>query len=193
MARADRGGRSLPEDLAAGLALGYAVEVLAYLPARAAGLPLLVLVPPVAVVGAFVCVPRLRRHWRGPELRERMPVWCAWLLAGIVAFLLAWSTMFLFRVPMAAAYVDMPYHLALVGEVRHHVPPTLPSVLGERLSYHWFVYADLAATSWVTGIEPVTLVYRLATLPMAAATAVLVVVAGRRLGGSWGPGRRRPG
>ncbi|MGW0199630.1 hypothetical protein [Nonomuraea sp. NPDC003201] len=197
------GGRSTAEDVAAGLAMGYAVEVLAYLPARAAGVPLLVLVPSAGVLCAFACVPRLRRHWRGGTAREpmparcasaggtareRMPAWCAWALAGVVAYLIAWSTLNLYRVPLSAAYVDLPYHLALVGEVKHHVPPTLPSVLGERLSYHWFVYAELAATSWVTGIEPVTLVYRLATLPMTAAMVVLVAVLGRRLGGSWGAG-----
>ncbi|MFI7127623.1 hypothetical protein ACIBQ1_18130 [Nonomuraea sp. NPDC050153] len=181
------GGRSTAEDVAAGLALGYAVEVLAYLPARAAGAPLLVLVPPAGVLCAFACVPRLRRHWRGGG-GERMPLWCAWALAAVVGYLIAWSALHLYRVPISGAYVDLPYHLALVGEVKHHVPPTLPSVLGERLSYHWFVYAELAATSWVTGIEPVTLVYRLATLPMAAAMVVLVAVLGRRLGGSWGAG-----
>ncbi|MFI6733610.1 hypothetical protein ACIBI9_11840 [Nonomuraea sp. NPDC050451] len=182
------GGRSTAEDVAAGLALGYAVEVLAYIPARAAGAPLLVLVPSAGVLCAFACVPRLRRHWRGGAAREHMPAWCAWALAAVVAYLIAWSTLHLYGVPVAAAYVDLPYHLALVGEVKHHVPPTLPSVLGERLSYHWFVYAELAATSWVTGIEPVTLVYRLATLPMTAAMVVLVAVLGRRLGGSWGAG-----
>ncbi|MGP3914782.1 hypothetical protein [Nonomuraea sp. 10N515B] len=183
-----RGGRSTAEDVAAGLALGYAMEVLAYIPARAAGMPLLVLVPPVAVLGTFLIAPGLRRHWRGRAIAERMPGWCAWMLAGVIGYLITWSTLSLYRVPIASAYVDMPYHLALVGEVKHHLPPTLPSVLGERLCYHWFVYADMAATSWVTGIEPVTLVYKLSTLPMMAAMVVLVAVLGRRLGGRWGAG-----
>ncbi|MFI6918409.1 hypothetical protein ACIBIZ_00550 [Nonomuraea spiralis] len=182
------GGRSLPEDLAAGLALGYAFEVLLYIPARAAGLPLLVAAWPVAVAGTFLAVPGLRRHWRGRAGRERMPWWCAWSLAGVAGYLLAFCARSLYRVPITDAYVDMPYHLALLGEVRNHVPPTLPSVLGERLSYHWFVYAEMAATSWVTGIEPLTLVYRLSTLPMMFAMVVLVAVLGRRLGGRWGAG-----
>ncbi|TYB47596.1 hypothetical protein FXF51_57810, partial [Nonomuraea sp. PA05] len=184
------GGRgwSLSVEVAAGLAVGYAVEVLAYIPARAVGVPLLVLVPPVAIVGAFVCVPGLRRHWRRPVGGERMPPWCAWGLGGVVAFLVVWSTLFQYRVPVEAGYVDMPYHLALVGEVKHHFPPTMPAVLGEPLVYHWFVYAEMAATSWVTGIEPVTLVYRLSMLPMAVAMVVLVAALGRRLGGGWGAG-----
>ncbi|MFI7113551.1 hypothetical protein ACIBK9_45055 [Nonomuraea sp. NPDC050227] len=182
------GGRSFAEDVAAGLALGYAVEVLVYIPARAAGLPLLVLGWPVTAVALFLAVPRLRRHWRGRAERERMPWWCAWSLAGVAGYLLAFCARSLYRVPITDAYVDMPYHLALLGEVRNHVPPTLPSVLGERLSYHWFVYAEMAATSWVTGIEPVTLVYRLSTLPMTFAMVVLVAVLGRRLGGRWGAG-----
>ncbi|MFG1707163.1 hypothetical protein ACFLIM_28605 [Nonomuraea sp. M3C6] len=182
------GGRSAAEDVAAGLALGYAVEVLAYIPARAAGVPLLVLVPHMIVIGTFIAVPGLRRHWRGDVAKERMPGWCAWALAGVVGYLITWSTLHLYRVPIAGAYVDMPYHLALVGEIKNHLPPTLPTVLGERLSYHWFVYAEMAATSWVTGIEPTTLVYRLSTLPMMAAMVVLVAVIGRRLGGRWGAG-----
>lgn len=190
--RALTGGRA-PGGLAAGLAFGYAVEVLAYIPARAAGVPMLVLVPPIAVVAAFACVPGLRRHWRGDAGRDRMPVWCAWTVAAIVGYLVVWSTLFLYRVPVGRAYVDMPYHLALVGELRRHVPPTLPSVLGEPLPYHWFVYAEMAATSRVTGIDPETLVYRLSTLPMAAATVVLVVLLGRRLGGSWGAGAAAAG
>ncbi|MEU4509846.1 hypothetical protein AB0G05_10145 [Nonomuraea wenchangensis] len=196
--RALTGGRAWAglEELAAGLAVGYAVEVLAYLPARAVGMPRLVLVPSVLVVGAFVVVPGLRRFWghagrvRTREWcgRERVPPWCGWVLGGVVGYLVVWSALFLYRVPVGKAYVDMPYHLALLGEVKRQVPPTFPSVLGEPLPYHWFVYAEMAATSWVTGIEPVTLVYRLSTLPMTAALVVLVAAVGRRVGGSWAAG-----
>ncbi|NRQ34938.1 hypothetical protein HII36_24350 [Nonomuraea sp. NN258] len=182
------GGRTLPEDLAAGLALGYAVEVPVYLAARAAGLPMLVAAWPVAVVAAFAAAPGLRGHWRGRASRERVPPWCSWALCGVVGFLVVWSALSLYRVPVTGAYVDMPYHLALTGEIRHHLPPEVPSVLGERLFYHWFVYADMAATSWVTGVEPVRLVYGLSVLPMMAAMVVLVAVIGRRVSGRWWAG-----
>jgi len=184
------GGGSLPADLAAGLALGYAIEVLVYIPARAAGVPLAVLAWPVLTIVTFLLVPRLRRHWRGDG--GRVPLWWAWAMSGIVGYLVAWSARQFFPVHgltwpgYAAPYVDMPYHLALLGELKHHVPPTFPAVLGERLSYHWFVYAEMAATSWVTGIEPQTLLYRLSALPMLAATAVLVpAIAWRVTGRPW--------
>ncbi|MET8004875.1 hypothetical protein [Nonomuraea glycinis] len=181
------GGGSLPVDLAAGLALGYAVEVLVYIAARAAGVPLAVVVWPVVTIGAFVVVPRLRRHWRGGGVR--VPVGWAWAMSAVVGYLLVWSAQQFYRVHglawpgNAAPYVDMSYHLALLGEIKHHVPPTFPMVLGERLSYHWFVYAEMAATSWVTGIEPQTLLYRLTALPMLAGLAVLVAAVGWRLTG----------
>ncbi|MFG1964011.1 hypothetical protein [Nonomuraea sp. NPDC049028] len=190
-----RGRGSLAEELAAGLALGYAVEVLAYIPARAVGLPLLVLVWPVTVIAAFVAVPRLRRHWRsGTAGREWMPLWCAWALAGVVCYLVVWSTLSFYGghgltwPGNSTPYVDMPYHLALLGELKHHMPPTVPTVLGEPLSYHWYVYVEMAATSWVTGIEPQTLLYRLSMLPMMVAMVVLVAVLARRLTGRWWAG-----
>ncbi|MEV6151247.1 hypothetical protein AB0L53_12985 [Nonomuraea sp. NPDC052129] len=194
-----RGRGSLAEELAAGLALGYAVEVLAYIPARAVGLPLLVLLWPVTVIAAFVAVPRLRRHWRsgpgpGTAGREWMPLWCAWALAAVVCYLVVWSTLSFYGghgltwPGNATPYVDMPYHLALLGELKHHMPPTVPTVLGEPLSYHWYVYAEMAATSWVTGIEPQTLLYRLSMLPMMVAMVVLVAVLARRVTGRWWAG-----
>ncbi|MEV4220277.1 hypothetical protein [Nonomuraea sp. NPDC049725] len=181
------GGGSLPADLAAGLAIGYAIEVLVYLPARALGAPLAVVAWPVLTVVAFLAVPKLRRHWRGSGVR--VPLWWAWAMSGVVGYLLAWSARQFYAVHgltwpgNAGPYVDMHYHLALLGEVRHHVPPQFPSVLGEPLSYHWFVYAEMAATSWLTGIEPQTLLYRLSVLPMLAATMVLLGVTGWRLAG----------
>ncbi|MGV9776875.1 hypothetical protein, partial [Streptosporangium sp. NPDC003464] len=59
-------------------------------------------------------------------------------------------------------------------------------VSGEPLLYHWFVYAHLAAASWVTGVEPLVLLFRLGMLPMLAALAVILTTIARRLTGSWG-------
>ncbi|MGW4637529.1 hypothetical protein ACWEN6_03325 [Sphaerisporangium sp. NPDC004334] len=185
------GARTRAEEIALGLTLGYAAEILCYMGARAAGMPLLVLAWPVAVVAAFLAVPRLRRHWRSPAVLERAPLWASWSLALVMTFLLAWSALNFFRTHaltwpgLGAASIDMPFHLALIGELKHHMPPTSPMVAGEPLLYHWFVYAHYAAASWVTGVEPLVLLCRLGALPMLAVTVVLVGMTGRRVTGSW--------
>ncbi|MFI7443333.1 hypothetical protein [Nonomuraea indica] len=182
--------RTLAEEVALGLSLGYAVEILTYIGARAAGLPLLVLAWPLATYAAFLAVPSLRRHWRGGP-RPAGPWWWPSFLALVTAALVAWSAVKFFATHAVAwpalgtAAPDMPFHLALIGELRHHMPPMVPMVAGEPLAYHWFVYAHLAATSWVTGVEPLILLFRLGVLPMLAALVVLAGLTGRRLTRTW--------
>ncbi|HEX8629253.1 MAG TPA: hypothetical protein VF755_13900, partial [Catenuloplanes sp.] len=179
--RALRGGSGLlVADLAAGTAVGYALEVFGYLPARALDLPHLVVALPATVLVIFVGIPRLRRYWRGGG--HRVPLRWAWAVAAVLAVLLLVSAAVFYRahgLGGAAAdslNVDVPFHLALAGELKHHVAPTIPYVFGEPLRYHWFVYADLAATSWSTGIDLRVLLLRLSLLPMLAAATVAVAV-----------------
>ncbi len=181
-----RGRRTLAEEIALGVALGYVLEVLGYIAARAAGAPLLVLAWPAATYAAVAAFPRLRG--RGArESRTPAPLWWSWALALIVASLVAWSAATFFRHTaltwplMATANVDLPFHLALIGELKNHVPPTVPLVAGEPLLYHWFVYAHYAAASWITGIEPLVLLFRLGMLPVLAALAVLLAMVARRV------------
>ncbi|MCG5217235.1 hypothetical protein [Streptosporangium sp. KLBMP 9127] len=182
----------LAVDLAAGTAVGYAAEVLAYIVARALDAPRWFLLWPVVTMVIFLTVPRLRRHWRGGP--ERMPATAAWSLSGLVTIAVVWAATLFYRThglswpANGSPYIDMPYHLSLIGELRHHMPPEVPQVIGEPLSYHWFVYADLAATTWATGIEPETLLYRLAILPMGLAVMVLIAGLARLISGSWWAG-----
>jgi hypothetical protein len=181
----------LPEDAGAGLAVGYALEVLAYVPARAVGLPRLTLVVPVAILVAFTAGPGLRRCWRGGE---RAPALWSWSVTAVLLALLGstcgqvYRQHFLQWPNIAAGTSEMPFHLALAGELKHHVPPAIPYALGEPLYYHWFVYADLAATSWATGIELQTLLFRLSVLPMVAALVLVIAALARRLSGAWWTG-----
>ncbi|MDP9862970.1 MULTISPECIES: hypothetical protein [Streptosporangium] len=180
-------------DLAAGTALGYALEIPLYLAARAAGRPGLVVLGPLAVIVVFLVRPRLRRHWRSTAA-ARVPAGAAAAMAGVFCFLVVSGALTFFgangpRWPgNAAPHVDMPFHLALVAELRNHLPPTVPHVLGEPLSYHWFVYADMAAASWVTGIEAQTILYRLAILPMVAVSVVLLPATALMVTGRWRAG-----
>lgn len=184
------GGRHVAEDLALGLAAGYAIEILVYLPARWIGLPQLVLAWPVATLSAFALVPRLRPFWRSSG--EKAPAGWSWSLAVLAGFVvLSGALGFYAGHPLSGdqrPYVDMPYHLALIGELRWHVPPTVPYVAGLPLAYHWFFYAEAAATSWATGIDPLVLLYRLSVLPMVLAFIVLTAFGARRLTGRWWPG-----
>ncbi|MET7418537.1 hypothetical protein [Dactylosporangium sp. NPDC005555] len=185
-----RSGR-LVADVVAGAALGYVVEVLAYIAARAAGQPLLVLAWPAGMIGASLVVPRLRQAWKGTG--ERTPALWAWSMLLVVAVLVLRSVR-MFRShglgwPVTGATdADTPFHLALIAEAKQHMPMQAPWVSGEPLVYHWFVYPEMAATSWVTGVEPLTLLVRLTPLPMLAGTLLLVAVLARRLTGRWWTG-----
>jgi hypothetical protein len=183
------GHRTLAEEIALGLALGYALEVFTYIAARAVGLPLLVLAWPAATYTLFLLHPRLRRHWRAPSHRPA-PLWWSWTLALTMTYLLAMAVVTFFPKhaltwpALATSYVDMPYHMSLIGELKNHMPPTVPTVAGEPLFYHWFVYAHFAASSWITGIEPLVLLFRLGMLPLMAAVTVLLGIVGKRVTGS---------
>ncbi|GGO65587.1 hypothetical protein [Nonomuraea cavernae] len=182
--------RTLAEELALGVALGYAIEVLVYIIVRALDLPLLVVAWPIAVYVAFLASPRLRRHWKGGA-RPAAPIWWSWSLAAIVCYLVAWSARAYYSFgplswPALAGYPDdAPFHLALIGELKQHMPPMTPMVAGEPLSYHWFVYAHYAAASWISGVEPLVLLFRLGMLPVLAAFVVLVALLGRQVMESW--------
>lgn len=179
---------SFVEDVAAGTALAYAVELFVYLLCAALGVPALVAAWPAVVVIVFVAVPRLRRHWRRSGTAPMPAAW-SWAVAGIATTLvswLAWSgflTHALTGPKAGTPYVDMPYHLALAGELKHHVLPKMPQVLGEPLSYHWFGHAHLAASSWVSGVELHEIVYRLHGVPLAVLAVVLTAVLAARVSG----------
>ena len=171
------------EDLAMGLAAGYCIEIATYAVARAVGFPQLFLLWPVSTLIVFSAAPGLRRYWRGEAARA--PIWWSWSLAAILGYLLIYSAGTFFAshhlTGTDAPYVDMPFHLALIGELVFHVPPQIPYVSGVPLAYHWFYYADAAATSWATGIDPVALLYRLSGLPMFVAFVLLTAAGAQRL------------
>lgn len=192
--RAGRGTpRSFVEDVAGGAALGVAMQILIYIPLRWLGAPALIVAWPVAVVAAFAGIPRLRKHWRPRDL-PRAPAGWSWAVAILTALIFAWMAFSFFRThpmtgPVAATpYVDMPYHLALAGEIKHHMPPTWPYVLSEPLHHHWFAQADIAASSWATGLEMRMILLRLQLFPLLAIAITLTAVTASRVARRWWPG-----
>ncbi len=126
-------------------------------------------------------------------VRARVPLGWSWTIALTITYLLVWSAEFfrtcdITRPSLWVRAADVMYHLALTGELKNHMPPTVPMVQGEPLLYHWFTYAHLASASWVTGIEPMVLQLRLAMVPMIAGIVVLVGVTGWRITGRWAGG-----
>lgn len=188
---ARRRARSLAEDFGPGLALGYALEVLGYLAARALGQPRAVVLAPIAVLLLFVAVRPLRRYWRAAADAERAPIGWIWANAGIAAAVLIWAALYFVRtrgVDYTFNDGDLSFQLALIGEVRQHIPPQVPWVRGEALSYHWFAYADIAATSWVTGVDPPTMLMGLYFVPLLGALPFAVSSLARQVTGRWWPG-----
>ncbi|MET7425855.1 hypothetical protein [Dactylosporangium sp. NPDC005555] len=183
------------EDVAAGLAVGYSCEVMIYIGARAIGAPLLNVAFPIVTIAVFAAVPGLRRHWRGTDrAEERTPLWFSSILSGSALVLFYWSIIRFFRTHdlaepgMLSPDGDSPFHLALLGDAKHHMPLASPWLPEQPVLYHWFVYAEMASTSWVTGIEPQVLLLRLSPLPMVFGFLMLMAVLGKRLTGKWWAG-----
>jgi hypothetical protein len=186
--------RRLLVDGSLGAAVGYVVEVFGYLAARAAGHPLALVAWPVLVIGLSLGWPWLRHRVWHRSTDEPAPAWFSWGLGGLavasIAFLAVggFATSPLSGPGATAPYSDTPFHLALVGELKHHLPAVMPYVQGQPLAYHWFVHAHLAAASWVSGVEPVVLLTRTELLPLAVLAVLLVGVLGQRISGSPGVG-----
>lgn len=186
--------RILIEDIAAGTAMGFALAVLAYLPARAVGAPRLALAWSVGTMVAFAAIPRLRRYWRSAPDAPRPGAAWSWTMAALFGVLMLYLSATYLRGSSltwpgyASGDSDMYMHLALIGEVKRHVPPLVPYIPARPLYYHWFAYAEMASTSWATGVEPLVLLRRLSLLPYLAVSVVLVGAIARRLTGQWWSG-----
>lgn len=152
-------------DVVFGTILGHALTLPFYLLCRAAGVPRLVVLVPLVVVSVFAVVPALRTCWRRRSLAP-WPLWYSWSVSAGVALVALWFTTRTFLRPLSGVGIlwqttDSPYSLALAAELKNHFPPTTPFVTGEPLYYHWFVFADAAATNWQSGIELDALVFML--------------------------------
>lgn len=175
--------------LVGGAALGYLLELVAYCSARALGAPRFWIAAPIVVtlVGAW-------RWWsRGtPQGIESLESTGAVRGLGlVVSYLILWFGLLVFpRLPLGAGFMADPdemFHLALVGELRHHFPATYPYVeYPGHLTYQWFVHAHMASASWTTGIEAEILYRRFEPLILAVLAVVGTgVVAARLARSAW--------
>lgn len=179
------------EDWVCGASIGLAAELISYVIARWTGHPQWFVVGPLTL-GVVLGTHELRRRGgrgeKGP--RPDGSLAASSVMAAILVYLICWLgiTLFLGHPLEAVALTDPDemFHRALVGELRHHFPPTYPYVeYPGRLTYQWFVHAHQAAGSWATGVPAETLYRRfdplVLTVLSAAGTAVLAVRMSQRL------------
>ena len=114
----------------------------------------------------------------------------SWSLAAILGYFAVWLSVVVYSRYQLSPYrildEDETFHLALIGELRHHFPPAYPQMDAGSLAYQWFVHAHMAASTWVTGIDPL-LVYRRLDVLVLGAMCILgtAAVATRLAGRPW--------
>jgi hypothetical protein len=187
-------------QLAIGWALGYVLEILAFMATAATGTRPLLAVYPLLVVAVAVVVIRRRgpakpRPGRGSnEAHEGGPAQLGWLIAAVCIGAIAYIALAYFpSSPLPGTenvsyFPDYPRWIALAADAKNHWPIMDPSVVGEPLPYHYFVNIHLAAASQVTGLGLPLLYLRLFIFPLVVVSVLLLVVAGRALARSWSVG-----
>jgi hypothetical protein len=157
-------------DLAVGVCVGYAAEVLARIGATAAGLPPRVGdLTPLALAVVALCVPRTRRRAARPW--RPLPRAVGWAYSALAVVVFVWFAFGYFaRQPVSwtgrgGPENDLLFALALAGEATHRWPLEFPWVQGEPLLYHWYFAEHLASATELTGVGLPTLILRLELLP----------------------------
>ena len=172
-------GRNLVEDLAAGLAVGTAAQVIVYLASASIGLQAWSWVwAPVALLITFVDRDVRARVWR--RVDQPLRPLQAWLLAASSAvvvlvvyrrgpgqFLPAYSD------PLRS-YPDLAFQQALAASAKYDVPISTLWLGGEPMKYHTFFHQATAATAWGTRIDLTDLIHSLSWLPLFLAGCGLV-------------------
>ncbi len=184
-----------------GWSLGYLLEILAFFVSAASGVrPLLYVYPIVVGLPAAIVARRRARASRALEDREattrRVPVGPVWIGSLLCSVLLVYAAAVAFSqtplprdVGVGATYADdTVFTISIAAEALHHWPVTLPMVSGQALHYHLFSYMHMAAVSQVTGIDLSVVVLRLYEVPLLLLLTLLIIYAGKRIGGRWSVG-----
>jgi hypothetical protein len=190
------GGRL--RQLALGWALGYVLEILAFMATAATGTRPLLFIYPLLVVAVAAVV--IWRRGAGGSDSERgsggapeagLPQIGTWLIGAVCILAIAYIALAYFPssplpgTESVSYFPDYPRWIALAADAKNHWPIMDPSVVGEPLPYHYFVNIHLAAASQVTGLGLPLLYLRLFIFPLVVVSVLLLVVAGRSLARSW--------
>ena len=173
-------------QVAIGWALGYVLEILAFMLTAATGTRALFVAYPL-VVGVAAAVIITRRQFRVflAHSQPGLPPRFEWLLAAVCLGAVAYIALSYFPgAPLPGTksvdyFIDYPRWIALAADAKHHWPIMDPSVSGEPLPYHYFVNIHLAAASQVTGLGLPLVFFRLFIFPLVVLSVLLLVVAGQ--------------
>lgn len=178
------------EDLGLGSVVGATWQLIGWALFTAAGLQDWLIVWPALVLIGFAVGGR--QHFR---IAEPSPLPIAWTvgLAVSAAVMLGAATFGVMAYhPMPphgeAYYPDLLYHLSMVHELTRAVPPEVPQVVGERLDYHWFANADMAAAVDVTRLTPLIVLFRLWVLPWLVVSLLVCATLARIVSRTWWTG-----
>lgn len=175
------------EDVTMGFALGLALSVATQAVAGWTGASWLsVVTGPAVAVGLLVASGSRSRI----SSARTSPLPWGWgpAVAGVSMILLRdavalFRTLPLNRPEFMSPYVDMPFHIALAGQLAHRGPTSFPHVAGEELAYHWFSHAWVAQIGQASGVELDAILYRVVPVVVPLALVALVAVAATRISG----------
>lgn len=179
-------------DIAFGGATGILLQLCAWAALTASGLQHWLILWPAPVVVAFVAIPALRKNWTIAPYKHRLNPATTVGIAFAGIWLVRSSMRLVAATPLPPApsrwYPDLYWHLALVGELLRSVPPQVPQVAGDMLSYHWLSNAHIAAMTLSTGLDTPLVFTRLWMMPILLLGLLTIAAVGQRLTGRAWPG-----
>lgn len=188
-------GRSdnIVTDVAMGAVTGVALGIAGLFLCVGLGLGSLLWLVPLATVGTFLAVPRLRRHFRMGHYAEGVGG-AGWAIAAALTYFAASLVVLTLRfepLPPApnAYYVDVYWHMANAAELLRNFPPEVPSTAGRTLRYHYFVNAHIGVGHSLSGVELPIVFLRLWAIPVAGIILGLMYSLTRKITGrNWAGG-----
>jgi hypothetical protein len=173
------------EQVAIGWALGFALELIAFVVTASTGHRSLFVLYPV-VVGVLT-IPFLlsKRRVRRERLQIKRRGWI-WALALVQIIVLVYFAEQSFSispppqsVPEVSYYQDKVLFVSLAAEAVHHWPLQDPQLAGTALHYHYFYFLHEAAVHQVTGISLFQEEFRLCLPVLALLVLLQFAYAGR--------------
>ena len=178
------------EDLGLGSVVGATWQLIGWAIFTALGWQRWLIVWPALLLLGFAIAGR--RYFRIAEPRPLPFAWtvCLAVSAAVMVGATTFGVMAYHAMPPdgKAYYPDLLYHLSMVHELTRSVPPELPQVVGERLDYHWFANADMAAAVDTTRLTPLVVLFRLWVLPWLVVSLLVCATLARTVSRTWWTG-----